>query len=199
MSVGAPELLLEAEAAAEEGIEPLAGEIAARSPLELFWRRFRSDRVAVASLVFIAALILIAIFAPLIVKLVGAPGPTRPDNNAVNAFGLPTGPSKHAAWPFIVFFGGIALAAVSRVLPWAAVRRYAWAAILITCTVLAVALAISIWPGAHHIFGVDLDKLDVFSRVLYGARTSLEVALLATGISIVIGVVVGMVAGYFRG
>jgi peptide/nickel transport system permease protein len=39
----------------------------------------------------------------------------------------------------------------------------------------------------------------VFARVLYGARVSLEVALIATGLSMVIGVTLGMVAGYFRG
>jgi len=40
---------------------------------------------------------------------------------------------------------------------------------------------------------------DVFSRVLYGARVSLEVALIATFFSVLIGVVLGMIAGYYRG
>ena len=39
MSVGTPEVLLEAEAIAEAGMLPVVGEIAARSPLQLFWRR----------------------------------------------------------------------------------------------------------------------------------------------------------------
>ena len=39
----------------------------------------------------------------------------------------------------------------------------------------------------------------MFSRVLYGARVSLEVAIVATALSVVLGVVLGMIAGYFRG
>ena len=37
------------------------GEIAARSPMQLFWRRFRSDKVAIVALVFIVCLIVVAI------------------------------------------------------------------------------------------------------------------------------------------
>jgi len=55
--------------ALEEG----GGEIAARSPLQLFWRRLRQDRVAMAALVFIGILVVFALAAPLIVKLFGAP------------------------------------------------------------------------------------------------------------------------------
>jgi peptide/nickel transport system permease protein len=47
--------------------------------------------------------------------------------------------------------------------------------------------------------GVDQLGRDVFSRVLYGARVSLEVAIVATAISVVIGVVLGMFAGFYRG
>ncbi|MBV9196787.1 MAG: ABC transporter permease [Solirubrobacterales bacterium] len=199
MSVGSPELLVETEGAAEEGLETAGAEIAARSPRELVWRRFRADRVAVVSLGFIVVLILIAIFAPLVVKLVGAPGPYTPDNNAVNQFGLPAGPSRHATWPFEVLLVGAILAMLSRLVPIPPVRRYGAAVIMAIAGVTAIVMAIIIWPSANHIFGVDLNHLDVFSRVLYGARTSLEVALVATGISLVIGVVLGMVAGYFRG
>ena len=69
MSIGASELLAE-EAAAPFSIElSPGGEITARSPLQLFWRRFRSDRVAMVSLGFIVVLILVAIFAPLVVNM----------------------------------------------------------------------------------------------------------------------------------
>src|SRR5205085_1104904 len=54
-------------------------------------------------------------------------------------------------------------------------------------------------PSSSHIFGVDGLGRDVFARVLYGARVSLEVALIATTISVTIGVVAGMYAGFYRG
>src|ERR1017187_6549001 len=74
------------------------GDIVARSPTALFWRRFRQDRSAVASLVFIAVLAIVAIAAPLVVKLLGLPGPYIQNLNLTNAFGEPLGPS--AAHPF---------------------------------------------------------------------------------------------------
>jgi peptide/nickel transport system permease protein len=74
------------------------GEIAARSPWQLFWRRFRADRVAVVSLGFIVALVVVAIAAPLVVAIAGVPGPDVQNPNATDAFGSPLGPS--AAHPF---------------------------------------------------------------------------------------------------
>ena len=67
------------------------GDIVARSPTALFWRRFRQDRVAVASLAFIAVLAIVAIAAPLVVKLLGLPGPYVQNLNLTNAFGEPLG------------------------------------------------------------------------------------------------------------
>jgi peptide/nickel transport system permease protein len=122
-----------------------AAAIAARSPLQLFWRRLRQDRVALVALAFIAVLVVFAIAAPLIVKLFGAPPPNQQSSQALDQFGTPTGPS-----------------------------------------------------GAH-LFGVDQLGRDVFSRVVYGARVSLEVAFISTGVAVVVGVVMGMVAGYYRG
>jgi peptide/nickel transport system permease protein len=54
-------------------------------------------------------------------------------------------------------------------------------------------------PSSAHIFGVDQIGRDVFSRVLYGAQVSLKVAFIATGLSVVIGVTMGMIAGFYRG
>ncbi len=51
--------------------------IPARSPWQLFWRRFREDKLALASLIFIVLLIVIAIFAPLVVEILGIAGPGR--------------------------------------------------------------------------------------------------------------------------
>ena len=124
--------------------------IEARSPLQLFWRRFRRYHVAMTALAFIIVLILVAIFAPLIVKLVGAPEPRFADRSALDDFGLPDPEGT----------GG---------------------------------------PNTKHLFGVDQIGRDVFARTLYGARVSLQVAFIATAISVVVGVTLGMISGYFRG
>jgi peptide/nickel transport system permease protein len=68
--------------------------VAARSPLQLFWRRFRRDKVAITALGFIVVLILVAIFAGPITKLVGAPEPNTQQTSALDDFGLPDGPSS---------------------------------------------------------------------------------------------------------
>ncbi|NLI59846.1 MAG: hypothetical protein GX375_00250 [Clostridiales bacterium] len=48
-------------------------------------------------------------------------------------------------------------------------------------------------------FGTDEHGRDIFSRIIYGARVSLKVNLLAIGISMIIGVTLGAIAGYFGG
>jgi len=62
--------------------------------MQLFWRRFRRDKVALVALGFIAVLILCAIFATPITKLVGAPPPNVQETSSLDDFGLPTGPSS---------------------------------------------------------------------------------------------------------
>jgi peptide/nickel transport system permease protein len=142
--------IVDFERSGEESL-PTLGEgeavsgIAARSPLELFWRRLRQDKVAMAALVFIVLLILAAVFAPLIVKIFGQRPPNSQGTQYLDSFGTPSGPTS------------------------------------------------------KNLFGVDPLGRSVFSRVLYGARVSLEVALIATAVSVTIGVTVGMVAGFFRG
>jgi len=53
--------------------------------------------------------------------------------------------------------------------------------------------------GERHILGIDHLGRDLFTRVLYGGRISLSIALAVTLLSEVIGVVVGATAGYFGG
>jgi peptide/nickel transport system permease protein len=54
-------------------------------------------------------------------------------------------------------------------------------------------------PSADHLFGTDPLGRDVFSRMIYGARISLKVGFVATGLAIIIGTVLGAVSGYYGG
>jgi peptide/nickel transport system permease protein len=108
MSLGSVELLPGAGQRLEPAATDAAGELAqsgagdgrsrALTPTRLFWRRFRRDRVAMTSLVFVVLLVVVAIAAPLVVKLAGLPGPSVQNPNLTNAFGSPLGPSL--AHPF---------------------------------------------------------------------------------------------------
>lgn len=118
-----------------------------RSPWEIFWRRFRKDKAAIVGLWVIGVLVLLAVAAPLIVKINGHP---------------PTAQFQTGAGACVDQEFGTSLG-----------------------------------PRAGFLFGCDGSGRDVLSRVLYGARVSLIVAFFATGISVVLGTVTGMVAGYF--
>ena len=54
-------------------------------------------------------------------------------------------------------------------------------------------------PNKAFWFGADNAGRDLFVRVLYGARTSLFIAFVATGVEMVIGVSLGVIAGFYRG
>lgn len=54
-------------------------------------------------------------------------------------------------------------------------------------------------PGGPFLFGTDLLGRDLLTRILYGARTSLVIGVAANGMALLIGTLVGVTAGYFRG
>jgi peptide/nickel transport system permease protein len=54
-------------------------------------------------------------------------------------------------------------------------------------------------PSAEHPFGTNVLGTDVLSRVIYGARTALEVVVLAVFFSLLIGLPLGLISGYFGG
>jgi peptide/nickel transport system permease protein len=137
-----------------EGLEP----VRARSYWEQVWIRFRRDKVAMASGVFIVFLVLTAIVGgPIASSLLGH-GPNDLFFTAVNNDLLPVGPWTHVQDP--------------------------------------------LHPGHYTLFILGADGTlgrDEFLRILYGARVSLEVAVLSTIGVMTIGVIMGTVAGYFRG
>ena len=98
MSAGAAEVVPAGEIAGDLSFLEAGGEIAARSPWQVFWRRFRRDRVAMVSLGFVIFLVIVALAAPLIVKLLGLPSPYTQNLNLTDEFGNPLGPT--GAHPF---------------------------------------------------------------------------------------------------
>nr|WP_208760364.1 ABC transporter permease [Mesorhizobium intechi] len=54
-------------------------------------------------------------------------------------------------------------------------------------------------PDAKFWLGTDLLGRDLLTRILYGARTSLIIGIVANGVALFIGTLVGVTAGYFRG
>ncbi|EDP62368.1 ABC dipeptide transporter, inner membrane subunit DppC [alpha proteobacterium BAL199] len=54
-------------------------------------------------------------------------------------------------------------------------------------------------PSLAHFLGTDRMGSDVYSRLLYGARITITIAVIAISVSVLIGVPVGLVAGYYRG
>ena len=54
-------------------------------------------------------------------------------------------------------------------------------------------------PSAVHLLGTDSKGRDILSRLVYGARISLAVGILAASLSMCIGIVLGLIAGYFGG
>lgn len=54
-------------------------------------------------------------------------------------------------------------------------------------------------PSAQHWFGTDLLGRDIFSRILFGARISLQVGITVVVVSAFIGIIIGAIAGYYGG
>lgn len=52
-------------------------------------------------------------------------------------------------------------------------------------------------PSAKHLLGTDYLGRDLFTRIIYGARVSLQVGLISVGLALVAGVFLGSVAGYY--
>lgn len=54
-------------------------------------------------------------------------------------------------------------------------------------------------PDGTHWFGTDRMGSDIFSRLLFGARITITIAVVAVGVAVLIGVPIGLLAGYYGG
>jgi peptide/nickel transport system permease protein len=127
------------------GLEEGPG-VQARTPRQIFWARFKQDKLAIFGGCLVLLMVVLALFAGLIADHVVHHTPAEQFRDTMlNDFGTPLGPNKQ------------------------------------------------FWFGAD-----DLGR-DLFVRVLYGARTSLQIAIIATGLEVMIGVLLGMLAGLSKG
>ncbi len=132
-------------------------EVKARGYWEQVWIRFRRDKVAIGSGIFIIFLILVSFVGAAIAQKLLGHGPNDLFFDGVDDRLIPKGPMSYAHDP-----------------------QTGEKALLIL--------------GADGSLGRDL-----FLRLLYGGRVSLEVAMLSTLGAMSVGVVLGAIAGYFRG
>jgi len=139
------------------------------------WFRFRKDRVAISGCVFVVVLLLAAfIGGPIATRVLGH-GPNQPFNNVLP--GVQAGVDGTTYYPV----GPL--------------------------TKIDNASKLGVDPNSPDakgetwllLGGADGLGQDMFLRILYGAQTSLEVAVLATVLTVLLGVVTGLLAGYFRG
>lgn len=114
----------------------------------------------------------------------------------VPVFGLPPGPSR------LIALGGNRLAQIGLAGVFAAVLLALLAPLVAPFDPMApgdLSRDVLLPPGGRHWMGTDQLGRDVWSRLLFGARVSLVVALAAVTLSAAIGVVVGGVAGFLGG
>lgn len=116
-----------------------------KSELQLAWRRFKRDRMAIAGGIIVICLVLVGLFADLLAPY----DPARQFDEGLTMRGMPV-PSTLPASP-------------------------------------------------RFILGTDPNGRDLLSRIIYGARVSLTVGVLANGLSVALGMVIGAIGGFFKG
>ena len=175
------------------------------SPLTLMWYKFRAHKLAVWSIWTIGALYLMAIFANWV-------APYDPETRFGLPFAAPTLPTVMVdgefVWPPVAFGMSQQLdrKTFKRVYAIDTTQRYSlqlfnqgdrhtWFGLFPSETHLfGVAKG-----GAFFLMGTDSLGRDVFSRMVYGSRISLSIGLVGVTLSLVLGIVLGGISGYFGG
>jgi ABC-type dipeptide/oligopeptide/nickel transport system permease subunit len=121
------------------------GRIEGRSTWQLAWARLKRDRAAIVAFAVIVAIILMAIFAPVLASITGHGANQQFRETGLSPAGIPVG------------------------------------------------------PNSTFLFGTDDQGRDVLVRIAYGARISLLIGVGATLITVLVGAVLGLAAGYLGG
>lgn len=169
----------------------------ARSPLYQSWLRLKQNRLAFAGLIVVCFLMGLAIFAPIL----------APMNPNAQIYEYEIKPP--------LFRGNIILKKTEsnsneafKAVPIRAFEKNVDKISFTDFEGRAGELALNDLYGASesdwhqtplYLMGTDKYGRDVFSRIIFGARVSLSVGAIATGISLLIGLTLGAVAGFFRG
>jgi len=120
-----------------------------RSPRQLAWRRFRANKIAIPSLVASLSFVLVAIFAPVIARIINV-DPTARDGSAITDRGQTIGRFGGMSWDH----------------------------------------PLGVEPGIGY---------DLLARLMYGTRISFLVAVISTVATVALGLLIGMISGYYRG
>jgi peptide/nickel transport system permease protein len=172
VSTGTSELLHSegSEVSPDSGLTGAERAIAARSPLQLFWRRFRRDKVAMTALAFIVFLVIVALGRELWVNLLGLPNPNAQSTEALDDFGLPSGPS--AEHPFGVDQIGRDVAARTIYGSWVSLQ----------VALIATALIVTIGTIVGMVAGFYRGAVDTILSRAMDVMLAFPVLLLALGL-----------------
>jgi peptide/nickel transport system permease protein len=175
----------EAEELPPAGGAPAGVEILGRTPWQLFWFRFRRDRVALVSLGFIVVLVLLAVLAGPITRVLGHP-PNAQYPDKLDSFGLPSGPSRS----FLFGLDQIGRDVFSRVLYGAQVS------LEVAC--LATAISVSIGVVLGMVAGFFRGWTDTIISRFIDVTLAFPILLLALGIASACSLGNGCVGGLIR-
>lgn len=175
------------------------------SQWQLMWWKFCDHRLAVASLGLVALLYLMALFCEFLAPM----NPYRRD--ASHSFAPPQrvrvfDESWRPHWPFVYPL-------VRRIDEETLARTYREdRARTVPIQFLAKGDPYRLWgliPMERHLFGAEGERIyllgadrlgrDMLSRALYGSRVSLSIGLIGVALSLVLGVVIGGISGYYGG
>ena len=120
-----------------------------RSPRQLAWRRFRANKIAIPSLVASLSFVLLAVFAPIIARIINV-DPNARDGSAITDRGQTIGRFGGMSWDH----------------------------------------PLGVEPGIGY---------DLLARLMYGARISFLVAAISTIATVALGLLIGIVSGFYRG